>query len=62
MHATDFLVPRWLRSPHLQTFGAAAPLFCPPRSHAGITTEQLRLPLSPAARPEAHHRLHGRAW
>lgn len=62
MHATDFLVPRWLRSAHLQTFGAAAPLFCPPRSHAGISTEELRLPLSPAARAEDHHRLHARAW
>ena len=62
MHATDFLAPRWLRSPHLQTFGAAAPLFCPPRSHVAMATEELRLPLSPAARAEAHHRLHARAW
>ena len=23
MHVTDFLVPRWLKNPHLQTFGAA---------------------------------------
>ncbi len=62
MRSTDFVVPRWLRSPHLQTFGAAAPLFCPPRSHAGKVAEELRLPLAPVARAEPHHRLHARAW
>ncbi|HSO38579.1 MAG TPA: alpha/beta fold hydrolase [Labilithrix sp.] len=62
MLVTDFLAPRWLRSPHLQTFGAAAPLFSPPRSHAGLAAEELRLPLAPAASAEAHHRLHARAW
>ena len=62
MHAIDFLVPRWMRNAHLQTFGAAAPLFSPPRSHVGLAAEELRLPLSSAARAEAHHRLHARAW
>jgi predicted alpha/beta-fold hydrolase len=62
MHATDFLVPRWLRSPHLQTFGSAAPLFCSPPSHRDVKSEALRLPLAAAARAEAHHRLHASAW
>ena len=62
MHATDFPVPRWLRSPHLQTFGAAAPLFSPPSSHVAQRMEELRLPMAPAARAEPHHRLHARAW
>lgn len=62
MHALDFLAPRWLRNAHLQTFGAAAPLFSPPRSHVDLAAEELRLPLSPAARAEPHHRLHARAW
>ncbi|MBX3192747.1 MAG: alpha/beta fold hydrolase [Labilithrix sp.] len=52
----ELLIPRWLRSPHLQTVGAAVPLFAPPASHAGIATEALRIPLSP------RHRLHARAW
>jgi len=62
MNATDFLAPRWLRNAHLQTFGAAAPLFSPPRSHVDLVAEELRLPLAPAARSEPHHRLHAQAW
>lgn len=58
MHVPDFHLPRWLRSPHLQTLGAAAPLFSPPPSHAGVETEELRLPLA----AEGAHRLHARAW
>jgi predicted alpha/beta-fold hydrolase len=58
MRAHDFRLPRWLRSAHVQTLGAAAPLFCPPPSHAAIPTEELRLPLAAGGA----HRLHARAW
>jgi predicted alpha/beta-fold hydrolase len=58
MPAHAFHLPRWLRSPHLQTLGAAAPLFAPPPSHAALETEALRLPLA----AKGNHRLHGRAW
>lgn len=54
--AAEFAAARWLRSPHLQTLGAAFPLFAPPRSHAGADTDPLRIPL------DAAHRLHARAW
>lgn len=50
-----FVLPRWLKNPHLQTLGAAVPLFAPPRSHA-VAAEDLRIPL-----PEGG-RLHARAW
>jgi predicted alpha/beta-fold hydrolase len=63
MHARDFHLPRWLRSAHLQTLGAAAPLFSPPRSHAAIGTEALRIPLVvPPASQNASHALHASAW
>lgn len=39
-------IPRWLRSPHLQTIGAAAPLFSPPRSHAALPAELVRVPIA----------------
>jgi predicted alpha/beta-fold hydrolase len=58
-----FHVPRWLRNPHLQTLGAAAPLFAPPRSH-DARTEALRIPLDdcgPAA-DGGTFKLHARAW
>jgi predicted alpha/beta-fold hydrolase len=58
MRAHDFRLPRWLRSPHLQTLGAAAPLFSPPRSHAEVATESLRIPLGDTGA----HRLHAQAW
>ncbi len=58
MHARDFLVPRWLRNPHVQTLGAAAPLFSPPRSHAELAATPLRIPL----RDGTAHRLHAKAW
>ena len=59
--ARDFVVPRFLRSRHLQTFGAAAPLFAPPRSHAAIATEEMRLPLAAVSGAEPHQ-LHARGW
>ncbi|MDB4945618.1 MAG: Hydrolase, alpha/beta fold family functionally coupled to Phosphoribulokinase [Labilithrix sp.] len=62
MPLTDFRVSRWLRSPHLQTFGAAVPLFAPPASHAEVDTEELRLPLTGARDADAHHALHARGW
>lgn len=49
-------IPRWLRSPHLQTLGAAAPLFAPPKSHAPSSVEELRIPIGDG------HALHARAW
>ena len=57
MFAHDFHFPRWLRSPHLQTLGAAVPLFSPPRSHVAVESEELRIPL-----PTGDHALHARAW
>jgi hypothetical protein len=57
MLAHDFHFPRWLRSPHLQTLGAAVPLFSPPRSHVAVESEELRIPL-----PTGDHSLHARAW
>jgi predicted alpha/beta-fold hydrolase len=53
-----FRVPRWLRNPHVQTLGAAAPLFSPPRSHAALEAEPLRIPLGEGS----PHRLHAKAW
>jgi predicted alpha/beta-fold hydrolase len=58
MHAYELDYPRWLRSPHVQTLGAAAPLFSPPRSHAAAPTEAMRLPLTAAG----EHHLHASAW
>ena len=52
----EFHVPRWLRNPHVQTLGAAAPLFSPPPSHASAPTDELRVPLDEV------HRLHARTW
>jgi len=59
MHLPELHIPRWLRSPHLQTLGAAVPLFAPPRSHASLAAEDLRLPLAVA---DERYRLHARAW
>lgn len=57
MDVHDFSLPRWLRSAHLQTLGAAIPLFSPPRSHLGMESEELRIPL-----PTGDHHLHAKAW
>jgi predicted alpha/beta-fold hydrolase len=54
----EFVAPRWLRSPHLQTLGAAVPLFAPPRSHAQAGHEDLRISLD----GDLRHKLHARAW
>ncbi len=51
----SFEPPRWLKSPHLQTIGAAIPLFAPPRSHVVLADELLRIPVA------AGH-VHARAW
>jgi predicted alpha/beta-fold hydrolase len=56
MTTSTFRPPRWLKSPHLQTIGAAVPLFSPPRSHAVADEESLRIPIA------GHGRLHARAW
>lgn len=56
MDTERFRPPRWLKSPHLQTIGAAVPLFSPPRSHAVREEEEVRIPL------EGGGRLHARAW
>lgn len=55
-------IPRWLRSPHLQTLGAAAPLFAPPPSHASLPGEELRIPLEIPGSAAGRHLLHARAW
>jgi predicted alpha/beta-fold hydrolase len=57
MMSSHFRPPRWLRSPHLQTIGAAVPLFSPPRSHATGEEEDIRVPVG-----NLGHLLHARAW
>lgn len=52
---STFRPPRWLKSPHLQTIGAAAPLFSPPRWHSA-EEEDLRIPIGESGA------LHARAW
>jgi predicted alpha/beta-fold hydrolase len=42
---TSFVAPLWLRSTHLQTLGAAIPLWAPPRSFRPGEVERLRFPL-----------------
>jgi predicted alpha/beta-fold hydrolase len=56
---SDLRIPRWLKSPHLQTVIGAAPIFSPPRSHRRVPTDLLRIPL-PTGAPG--HALHARAW
>lgn len=52
----DFAAPRWLSNAHLQTLGAALPLFAPPRSHRWLADERLVFPVG------AGGALVGRAW
>jgi len=51
----DFTVPRLLRNPHLQTLGAALPLYSPPRTLGDVEAEAMRLPIPGGA-------LHAHAW
>lgn len=50
-------IPRWLRSPHVQTLIGAAPLFAPPKSHEHLATHELRIPVA-----DGKGLLHARAW
>jgi uncharacterized protein len=54
---TELAIPRWLRSPHVQTIIGAAPVFAPPKSHADVATHHLRIPVA-----DGKGRLHARAW
>jgi predicted alpha/beta-fold hydrolase len=58
---TTFQPPRWLRSPHLQTIAAAAPLFSPPRSHVVTDDEAMRFRI-PAQGKALEGHVHARAW
>lgn len=58
---TTFQPPRWLRSPHLQTIVAAAPLFAPPRSHVVTDDEEMRFPI-PADGNAPAGSVHARVW
>jgi uncharacterized protein len=63
MMTSAFRPPRWLKSPHLQTIGAAVPLFSPPRSHVVDEEEELRIPLDEAlSGSDRSYSLHARAW
>jgi predicted alpha/beta-fold hydrolase len=65
MMNSPFRPPRWLKSPHIQTIGAAVPLFSPPRSHVVEEEEELRIPLGEEGAADAADRryfLHARAW
>jgi predicted alpha/beta-fold hydrolase len=42
---SSFVAPLWLRSTHLQTLGAAIPLWAPPRAFRPVEVERLRFPL-----------------
>jgi predicted alpha/beta-fold hydrolase len=52
--ARPFVVPRWLASAHLQSLGAALPLWAPPRSWHVARTESLRIPLPSGGALRAH--------
>ncbi len=52
-----FRVPSWLASRHLQTLGAALPLWAPPRSFRPPLEESLRIPLDTKGSA-----LHATAW
>lgn len=54
---TDLAIPRWLRSPHVQTIIGAAPVFAPPKSHEDVATHHLRIPVA-----DGIGKLHARAW
>jgi predicted alpha/beta-fold hydrolase len=54
MLTSPFRPPRWLKSPHLQTIGAAVPLFSR-RDYPGTQEEELRIAIPGGS-------LHARAW
>lgn len=56
MTVPEFSAPRWLRSPHVQTLGAAVPWFARPAAHADPYEDALRIPI------DDEQRLHARAW
>ncbi|MGA7121264.1 MAG: alpha/beta fold hydrolase [Polyangiaceae bacterium] len=51
---TPFTAPRWLSNKHLQSLGAALPLWAPPRSFRPARTELLRMPLPSGGALHAH--------
>lgn len=62
---TTFRPPRWFKSPHLQTIGAAVPIFSPPKTHMIDLQEDLRIPIeatSPRGKPIVEGHLHACAW
>lgn len=60
-----FRPPRWLQNPHVQTIGAAVPLFSPPRRHFVREEGDLRIVLDDVKLPRPRrvpYALHARAW
>jgi uncharacterized protein len=55
-NALPFTAPLWLASTHVQSLGAALPLWAPPRSFRPAHAEFLRIPLPNGGA------LHGHAW
>ena len=54
VHDRPFSAPRWLSSKHLQSLGAALPLWAPPRSFRPERAEFLRIPLPRGGTLHAH--------
>ncbi len=54
LRMTSFAAPAWLRNTHLQTLGAAIPLWAPPRSFRPGGVEGLRLALPTGGALHAH--------
>jgi predicted alpha/beta-fold hydrolase len=59
---TAFRPFRWLKSPHLQTIGAAVPLFSRPGPHPGHYEEELRFPVGHRPNSLVCGKLHACAW
>ena len=57
MQTDSFRAPRWLSNRHLQTLGAALPLWAPPSSFSTPAGERVSFPL-----PASANALVGRAW
>lgn len=60
MMTSTFRPPRWLKSPHLQTIGAAVPLFAPARERYADREEELRFVV--AEEGARKFSVHARAW